>query len=142
MSQETTQEAPLSPFLEHQKRVMESRALQDRQIGERTRYTLPAAEKESASAKGAYVVESFDATNNRTERRTITPLPTPQRIQPAKPLSKEELIEMLDELRDEMATEQKKFDRKDAIDDDDDRELDAKAKSRLVAEIAARKRKR
>jgi uncharacterized metal-binding protein YceD (DUF177 family) len=33
-------------------------------------------------------------------------------------------------------------DDEDNVDDDDDRELDAKAKSRLVAEIAARKRKR
>jgi hypothetical protein len=64
----------------------------------------------------AYTIEQFDATNNKTTRRTITPLPTPTRLQPPKPITKAELAEMIAELRDEMATEQERFDNKDAID--------------------------
>ena len=67
-------------------------------------------------AQENYIVEQFDATNNTTVTRTITPLPTPQRIQAAKPITKSELTDMIAELRDEMATQQERFDNKDAID--------------------------
>jgi hypothetical protein len=63
-----------------------------------------------------YIITQHDVTNDTVTHREITPLPTPQRIQPAKTLTKPELIEMIDALRDEMATEQKRFDNKDAID--------------------------
>jgi hypothetical protein len=116
MTDTNTQEAQLSPFLEHQKRVLESRAQQDRDIAERQKYSLTPAAQESSPTQSAYAVETFDATNNRTERRIIQPLPTPQRIQPAKPLTKSELNDMIAELRDEMATQQERFDHKDEID--------------------------
>lgn len=63
-----------------------------------------------------YIITQHDVTNDTVTHREITPLPTPQRIQPAKTLTKPELIEMIDALRDEMATEKKRFDNKDAID--------------------------
>ena len=62
------------------------------------------------------MVETHDSTNNTVERRVITPLATPARIQPPKPLEKGEIVEMLDALRDEIATEQEKFERKDELD--------------------------
>jgi len=96
---------------------MQARAQQDRDIAERQKHSLvPATNEQPTNSDGKYEIVRHDATNNTVERRTITPLPTPQRIQPAKPLTKPELIEMLDELRDDMATEQEKFDRKDEID--------------------------
>jgi hypothetical protein len=63
-----------------------------------------------------YIVEQFDATNNKMVTRTITPLPTPQRIQAAKPITKGELTDMIVELRQDMGEQQERFDRKDAID--------------------------
>jgi predicted RNase H-like nuclease (RuvC/YqgF family) len=63
-----------------------------------------------------YSIEQFNIITGETTRRTITPLPTPQRLQPAKQITKPELIEMLDTLRDDMTTEQEKFDRRDEID--------------------------
>jgi hypothetical protein len=64
----------------------------------------------------AYQIEQFDATNNKTVRRTITPLPTPQRVQPAKPIEKAELTAMIESLRQEMADQQDRFDHKDELD--------------------------
>jgi uncharacterized phage infection (PIP) family protein YhgE len=63
-----------------------------------------------------YQIDTFNATTGKTSVRTITPLPTPQRIQAAKPITKSELTDMIAELRDEMATQQDRFDTKDAID--------------------------
>jgi DNA repair exonuclease SbcCD ATPase subunit len=79
----------------------------------------------------AYQVETFDATNNKTTRRKITPLPTPTRLQPPKPITKPELIEMIDALRDDVATEQKRFDNKDAMDN-----ANAAKRQELFATIA------
>ena len=63
-----------------------------------------------------YIVEQFDATNNKMVTRPITPLPTPKRIQAAKPITKGELTDMIVELRQDMGEQQKRLDRKDAID--------------------------
>jgi hypothetical protein len=60
MTDTNTQEAQLSPFLEHQKRVTESRAQQDRDIAERQKYSLTPAAQGSSPTKGAYAVETFD----------------------------------------------------------------------------------
>jgi hypothetical protein len=64
----------------------------------------------------AYQIETFDATNNKTVRRTIQPLAPVQRIQAPKPLTKDELTEMIESLRSEMSDQQSRFDNKDAID--------------------------
>jgi hypothetical protein len=63
-----------------------------------------------------YQVEAFDATNNKTVTRTITPLPTPQRLKPPAPIEKGELVEMIDSLRQEMSEQQDRFDHKDKLD--------------------------
>jgi hypothetical protein len=63
----------------------------------------------------AYQVDTFNATTGETYSRTITPLSTPQRIQP-KPITKAELTDMIAELRQEMADRQERFDNKDSID--------------------------
>jgi hypothetical protein len=113
----TTQDEPLSPFLEQQKRVMAQKEQLERDLEQRQRYTLtPAADEKPHDSKAKYEIVTFDATNNKTTHRTITPLPTPRRFQPPKPLTKGEIVEMLDALRDEMATEQERFNNKDAID--------------------------
>ena len=116
MSQDTAKEAELSPFLQHQERIMAARKAQDIDIAERQKHSLVPAVKESSPAQGTYQIDTFDATNNKVERRTITPLPTPQRIQAAKPITKDELSDMIADLRQEMATQQERFDNKDAID--------------------------
>jgi hypothetical protein len=112
----TTQDTPVSPFLEQQKRVMAQKGQLERDLEQRQKYTLTPGANEKHDPKAKYVVETHDSTNNTVERRVITPLATPTRIQPAKPLAKGEIVEMLNELRDEMATEQEKFDRKDELD--------------------------
>jgi hypothetical protein len=113
----TTQDTPVSPFLEQQKRVMAQKEQLERDLEQRQRYTLtPAAAEKPHDPKAKYEIVTFDATNNKTTHRTITPLPQPERIRPAQPLSKNDLIEMLDALRDDLATEQEKFDRKDEPD--------------------------
>jgi hypothetical protein len=112
----TAQDTPLSPFLEQQKRVMVQKEQLEHDLEQRQRYTLTPGANEKHDPKAKYVVETHDSTNNTVERRVITPLPTPQRIQPAKPLAKGDIVEMLKELRDEMATEQEKFDRRDELD--------------------------
>ena len=113
----TTQDTPVSPFLEQQKRVMAQKEQLERDLEQRQRYTLtPAAAEKPHDPKAKYEIVTFDATNNKTTHRTITPLPQPERIRPAQPLSKNDLIEMLDALRDDLATEQEKFDRKDELD--------------------------
>jgi hypothetical protein len=112
----TTESQELTPFLEQQKRVMAQKEQLERHLEQRQRYTLTPGANEKHDPKAKYVVETHDSTNNTVERRVITPLPTPQRIQPAKPLAKGDIVEMLKELRDEMATEQERFNNKDAID--------------------------
>jgi hypothetical protein len=111
-----TKQEPKSAFLIAQEKLMQARAEQDRSIEERQRYTLTSGANEKYDPSAKYELVRQDITNNTVERRVITPLPTPQRIQPAKPLAKGDIVEMLNELRDEMATEQEKFDRKDEID--------------------------
>ena len=113
---ETEQQEPKSEFLEQQARKMKVFAEQDRDLEQRQRYTLTPGANEKHDPKAKYVVETHDSTNNTVERRVITPLPTPRRFQPPKPLAKGEIVEMLDALRDEMATEQERFNNKDAID--------------------------
>lgn len=112
----TTQDTPLSPFLEQQKRVMAQKEHLERDIEQRQKYTLTPGANEKHDPKAKYVVETFDANNNTVERRVITPLPQPERIRPAQPLSNNDLMEMLDSLRYDLATEQNKFDRKDELD--------------------------
>lgn len=63
-----------------------------------------------------YQIESFDATNNKTVTRTITPLPAPKRLQPHAPIEKGELTEMIESLRQEMSEQQDRFDHKDELD--------------------------
>ena len=113
---ETEQQEPKSEFLEQQARKMKVFAEQDRSVEQRQKYTLTPGANEKHDPKAKYVVETHDSTNNTVERRVITPLATPQRLQPPKPLAKGDIVEMLNELRDEMATEQEKFDRKDELD--------------------------
>jgi hypothetical protein len=66
--------------------------------------------------EATYPVETFNRLTGEVERRTITPVPAPQRIQRAKPLTKGELIDMIAELRDEIGDQQDRFDNKDVID--------------------------
>ena len=63
-----------------------------------------------------YQIESFDATNSKTVTRTITPLPTPQRLQPAAPIEKAKLTEMIESLRQEMSDQQTRFDQRAQLD--------------------------
>jgi hypothetical protein len=132
------QEAELSPFLRQQAEKMKARASQDREIEERKKYTLTPAASEPSQAKGSYQIEQFDATNNKTVRRTITPLPAAVRIQPPKPITKDELTEMIESLRSEMLEQQDRFDNKDAIDKErTDKRVELSAK---VAELTAQLR--
>jgi hypothetical protein len=64
----------------------------------------------------AYQIETYNRETGASEFREVAPLPTPKRIQAPKTLTEPELIEMIDALRDEMVTERKRFDNKDAID--------------------------
>jgi hypothetical protein len=64
----------------------------------------------------SYIVEQFDVTNNKTVRRTIQPLPQPQRLQPSAPIEKAELTEMIESLRQEMASQQTRFDQRAQLD--------------------------
>jgi hypothetical protein len=114
----TTQDTEKSQFLINQEKLMESRRSQDLSIAERQKYTLTPAVQESSPAQGTYQIDTFDATNKKVETRTITPLPTPQRIQPPKPITKDELTEMIESLRSEMSEQQTRFDNKDAIDNE------------------------
>jgi hypothetical protein len=50
-----------------------------------------------------YQVESFDIVTGKTVTRTITPFPVPQRLRPAKPIGKEELLHDIEDLRTSMA---------------------------------------
>jgi hypothetical protein len=113
---DTTKEPEKSEFLKNQERIMTARAQQDRDIEERQKHSLVPAVQEGPATVGKYVVEEFNASTGETRTRQITPLSQPTRIQAAKTLTKPELIEMIDSLRDEMATEQARFDNKDAID--------------------------
>jgi hypothetical protein len=63
-----------------------------------------------------YQVESFDIVTGKTATRTITPLPVSQRLRPAKPIGKEELLHDMEDLRTSMAEAQSDFDRKDEPD--------------------------
>jgi hypothetical protein len=131
MTQDITTQEPKSQFLINQERIMATRAQQDRDVAERQKHSITPGSQEPAQTQGSYTIERFDATNNKTTRRTITPLPTPTRLQPPKPITKEELIEMLNTLRDEMATQQERFDNKDAID-----KANAEKRQELSATIA------
>ena len=64
----------------------------------------------------AYQIETWDAANNKTTRRTIQPLPQPTRLQHPAPIEKAELTEMIDSLRNEMGEQQSRFDHKDELD--------------------------
>jgi DNA repair ATPase RecN len=100
-TQETTQTEE-SAFLQNQRRVMAQKEQLDRDIAERTRYTLQPAVTENEkpfNSKEAYVIESFDAANNKTERRTITPLPQPaQRFQKPETPTLPELRQAINDL--------------------------------------------
>jgi hypothetical protein len=113
----TTQAEPPSPFLQNQARIMQARSQQDVDIAERQKRTIvPAVQESERETEGKYEIVTHDATNNKTVRRIITPLPTPQRIQPAKPITKDELTEMIESLRSEMSDQQDRFDHKDELD--------------------------
>jgi hypothetical protein len=114
-----TQKSETTPFREQQKRVMAQKEQLELDQEQRQRYTLTPGANEAQKpfdAKAKYEIVTFDANTGETTHRTITPLPTPQRIQPSQPLSKPEIVEMIDSLREEMATEQERFNNKDAID--------------------------
>ena len=107
----------LSPFLRQQAERIKVIAQQDIDIAERQkRNIVPGVQESERESKGKYEIVTHDATNDRIERRIITPLPTPKRIQPAKPITKDELTEMIKSLRSEMSEQQDRFDNKDAID--------------------------
>src|SRR5580704_5749519 len=107
----------LSPFLRQQAERMKAIAQQDINIEDRQKRTIvPAVQESERETQGKYEIVTHDATNDRIERRIITPRPTPQRIQPAKPITKDELTEMIESLRSEMSEQQSRFDNKDAID--------------------------
>jgi hypothetical protein len=63
-----------------------------------------------------YQVEVYNIVTGETTQRTITPLPQPQRLQPAKQITKDELTGMIDALLGEMAAQQERFDNKAVID--------------------------
>jgi DNA repair exonuclease SbcCD ATPase subunit len=110
-----TESQELTPFLEQQKRVMAQKEQLDRDLEQRQKYTLTPGANEKHDPKAKYEIVTFDATNDRTTHRVITPLPTPQRIQ-SKPITKAELTEMIESLRSEMSEQQSRFDNKDSID--------------------------
>lgn len=96
MSTDTT---PLSPFLEHQKRVMKSRAQQDREIEERQKHALVPAVNEAEQNKinpNKLVIERQDLTTGESSRRVVelTPQPT-QRFTKPTPLTLDEIKEQL-----------------------------------------------
>ena len=108
-----------TPFLEQQKRVMAQKEQLERDQEQKQRYTVQpsvSGNEKPYDPKAKYEIVTFDANTGETTHRTITPLPTPQRLQQSKTLSKPEIVDMIDSLRDEMALEQEKFDRKDEID--------------------------
>jgi hypothetical protein len=85
--------------------------------------------KQKTKMTETYQVEEFNATTGETKRRTIEALPTPQRIQPPSPITKPELLEMIESFRQEMADQQDRFDHKDELDKEQTekrRELSAK----------------
>ena len=94
---------------------MTARAQQDREIEERQKHSLVPAVHEVPATIGKYVIEEFNASTGETRTRQITPLPQPTRFQ-AKQITKDELNAMIVELRQEMATQQDRFDHKDSID--------------------------
>ena len=94
---------------------MTARAQQDREIEERQKHSLVPAVHEVPATIGKYVIEEFNASTGETRTRQITPLPQPTRFQ-AKQITKDELNAMIVELRQEMATQQERFDHKDSID--------------------------
>jgi hypothetical protein len=110
----TTQE--LTPFLEQQKRVMAQKEQLERDLEQRQKYTLTPGANEKHDPKAKYVVETHDSTNNAVERRVITPLTNPQRLQPPAPIEKGELTEMIESLRQQMSEQQERFDNKDKLD--------------------------
>lgn len=80
-----------------------------------------------------YTITRHDSTNNIVEHRVVTPLPQPTRIQPAAPITKGELVEMIAELRQEMADQQERFDNKDEL--DAERNQKRSALSTAIAEL-------
>ena len=59
----------------------------------------------------AYQIETFDATNNRIERRTITPLPKPaQRFTKPETPTLDEVNELIKELTDDITAATKDYD--------------------------------
>jgi hypothetical protein len=113
MSKQDTEQK--SEFLINQEKIMQARAQQDKDIEEREKHSLVPAVQEVPETSGKYVVEEFNASTGETRTRQITPLPQPTRFQ-AEQITKDELNAMIAELRDEMATEQEQFNRKDEID--------------------------
>jgi hypothetical protein len=100
-----------SDFLIAQEKRMKAYAEQDPSIEERAKYTIPAGSKEPEQPKGAYQVESFDATNNKVVRRTITPLPAPpHRFAKPEVPSLEQLRQSIDELTDDITAATADFD--------------------------------
>jgi hypothetical protein len=115
MTNTTDETQELSPFLKKQAEIMAARAQQDRDIEERQEHSLVPATQEAPKTKGKYVVEEFPVSTGETRTRQITPLPQPTLFQ-AKQITKNELSDMIAELRDEMADQQERFDNKDAVD--------------------------
>ena len=72
---------------------MSARAQQNRDIAERQKHSITPGSQEPAQAQGTYTIERFDATNNKTTRRTIQPLPQPTRLQHPWPIEKAEPME-------------------------------------------------
>lgn len=63
-----------------------------------------------------YTITRHHSTNNIVEHRVIQPLPQPQRLQPPAPIEKGELTELIDSLREEMASQQSRFDNRAQLD--------------------------
>jgi hypothetical protein len=69
-----------------------------------------------AQESEAYQIRTYHTNSGQSSVQTITPLPTPNRIQPAPVITKGDLTELIDSLRNEMAEQQERFDNKSKID--------------------------
>lgn len=119
MTNTTDETQELSPFLKRQAELMASRSQQDIDIAERQKRTIVPAVNEAEQSNinpNTLVIDRLNLETGETSSRVVQLTATPQRIQPAKPITKSELSDMIVELREAMATQQERFDNKDAID--------------------------
>jgi small-conductance mechanosensitive channel len=95
---ETHQEQELSPFLRQQAELMKARAQQDKDVAERTKYTLPAAVNETGQKvdPNKLVVVTDNLETGKTTHRAVALTPQPaQRFTRPTPFSLPEIREQL-----------------------------------------------